>query len=78
MLELSYAIRNPGEYRALAADFLSPLSLLEDLIFALRLLPPRSGSSEARAELRGSGEGTRPVLAAGRQTVPLSVLQVHR
>lgn len=79
MLELSYAIRNPGECRAVAADFLSRPLLLEDLTLTLSSpLPPCSGSSETRAELRGSGEGTRPVLAAGRQTVPLGVLQVHR
>lgn len=38
MLELSYAIRNPGEYRASAADFPSPL--LPPGSHRLRLLPP--------------------------------------
>lgn len=41
MLELSYAIRNPGEYRASAVDFLSPLLLPEDLTHS----PPSSFAS---------------------------------
>lgn len=76
MLELSHAIRNPSERRRLLLHlFLLPLLWISpDLVF----LSPCSRSSETRPELRDSGEGTRAILAAGHQTVPISVLQVHR
>lgn len=85
MLELSHAIRHPSESKNNVPSISDTVkTLLFFSFFFLYIyrgtvfLSVRSRSSETRPELRSPGERSRAFLGAGRQTVLLCQLQVHR